>query len=283
MKFAKSGTVHLVGAGPGDPKLLTVRAHELIASCEVLAYDELVPESILSIAPARAERIAVGRRACGVRHHDASIHPAIIARAVAGHDVVRLKGGDPMIFGRGGEEISELRATNIPYEIVPGITSALGAAASLGFSLTHRGIASGVTLRTGHRAETGKSYKETLVYYMGLASLEEIARELVSEGHARSTPALVVASATRPEERHARGTLATIARLATDAALESPALLFVGEVVGLDSSPARRALRLVTSARARRIARPSDAPRASNGAAARVHFARIDRPAKSVR
>jgi uroporphyrin-III C-methyltransferase len=283
VKSVKSGTVHLVGAGPGDPKLLTMRAHELIASCEVLAYDELVSESILSIAPVRAERIAVGRRACGVRHHDASIHPAIIARALAGHAVVRLKGGDPMIFGRGGEEISELRAANVRYEIVPGITSALGAAASLGFSLTRRGVASGVALRTGHRAKPGQSSEETLVYYMGLASLGEIARELVAEGHAPSTPALVVASATRPEERHVRGTLATIASLAKDAALESPAILFVGEVVGLDSSPARRALRLVTSARARRTARPSAALRVSSGAANHVQFARIDRPAKSVR
>jgi len=248
------GTVFLVGAGPGDPKLLTVRAHELISRAEVLAHDELVPEAILSIAPRRAERIRVGRRAktrrelgCrarGVRHHEARIHPRVIERARAGRDVVRLKGGDPMIFGRGGEEIAELRAAGIPFEVIPGITAALGAAASLAFPLTHRDVAHSVTLRTGHRASSEPA-KETLVFYMGLSELEPIAASLVAEGHARTTPALVVASATRPEQKHVLGTLAEIAARTREADLESPALFFVGEAVASAAASPARILRLV--------------------------------------
>lgn len=283
------GTVRLVGAGPGDPELLTVRAYALVTSCAVLAYDELVPDAILALAPKRAERIAVGRRARGVRHHDARIHPAILARAREGRDVVRLKGGDPMIFGRGGEEIAELARAGIPYEVVPGITAALGAAASLGFPLTHRDVAGAVTFRAGHRASPAKTRateNPTLVFYMGLSELDAIASELRASGLSPETPALVVASATRPEERHVQGTLATIAQRARDASLASPALLFVGEVV----RQARARLRLVRSPaiektlrRAPRSAPPSAAIPRATSAANHVQFARIDRPAKSLR
>ncbi len=226
----RRGTVYLVGAGPGDPKLLTVRAHELLTRCDVLAHDELVPRAILSLAPRTAERIRVGRRSGGVRFHEARIHPAVIARARSGRDVVRLKGGDPMVFGRGGEEIEELRAANIPFEVVPGITSALGAAAALEFPLTHRDAAQSVTLRTG-RTAIASANDNTLVMYMGLADLESICSTLIAEGHSPTTPALVVASATRPDQRHVKGTLATISLLTREADLASPALLFVGTVV----------------------------------------------------
>ena len=245
------GTVFLVGAGPGDPELLTVRAHGLVSRCEVLAHDELVPEEILALAPRRAERIRVGRRGGGVRHHDARIHPLVIERALAGRDVVRLKGGDPMIFGRGGEEIEELRNAGVPLEVVPGITAALGAASSLAFPLTHRDVAHGVTLRTGHRAKPGKSRDETLVFYMGLGELESLASSLVEEGHAPETPALVVSNATRKTERHVLATLATIAPLTRAARLAAPAILFVGPAIatarGRATAP-RRPLRLVRSA-----------------------------------
>jgi siroheme synthase len=133
----------LVGAGPGDPDLLTVRAHRLLSSADVLAYDELVSPEILAIAPASAERIAVGRRAQGCRHHEARIHPAVIERALSGRDVVRLKGGDPFVFGRGGEEAEELAAARVPFEVVPGISAALGAAASTHIPLTHRDVSGG--------------------------------------------------------------------------------------------------------------------------------------------
>jgi uroporphyrin-III C-methyltransferase/precorrin-2 dehydrogenase/sirohydrochlorin ferrochelatase len=240
------GKVSLVGAGPGDPKLLTVRAHELLSRCDVLAHDELVSEAILAIAPRRAERIRVGRRGRGVRHHDARIHPLVITRAQEGRNVVRLKGGDPMIFGRGGEEIEELRAAGIPFEVVPGITAALGAAASLAFPLTHRDAAHAVTLRTAHRAAT-KTGAETLVFYMGLAELESLTTALIGEGHAPATPALVVSNATRKNERHVLATLSTIATRTRSARLETPALLFVGAVVASAASRAPSRLRLLST------------------------------------
>jgi uroporphyrin-III C-methyltransferase/precorrin-2 dehydrogenase/sirohydrochlorin ferrochelatase len=243
VKAKRRGVVYLVGAGPGDPELLTVRASHLLASCEVLAHDELVSEAILSLTPRGAERIRVGRRARGVRHHDARIHPLVIERALDGLDVVRLKGGDPMVFGRGGEEIDELRAAGIAFEVVPGITAALGAAAALAFPLTHRDSAHAVTLRAARTAKSSSklSGEETLVYYMGLAELETTCRELVAAGHWKSTPALVVSSATRPEQRHVLGTLANVCQRARSERLESPALLFVGEVVSRASLVTSRA------------------------------------------
>jgi uroporphyrin-III C-methyltransferase len=242
------GKVFLVGAGPGDPKLLTVRAHELVSRCDVLAHDELVTEPILAIAPRRAERIRVGRRGRGVRHHEGRIHPLVIERALQGRDVVRLKGGDPMIFGRGGEEIEELRAAGIPFEVVPGITAALGAAASLAFPLTHRDLAHGVTLRTAHRAGGAKNDADTLVFYMGLASLPSLASSLIDEGHAPTTPALAVSNATRKTQRHVLATLSTIAPLTRAARLETPAILFVGAAVASASVNPARALRLLRTA-----------------------------------
>src|SRR5580658_9802180 len=149
---AARGKVWLVGAGPGDPELLTVKAHRLLASARVVAYDELVSPAVLALAPADAERIPVGRRAAGCRHHEARIHPTIVLRALAGRDVVRLKGGDPMIFGRGGEEAEELEAARVPFEIVPGISAALAAAAESHIPLTHRELASQVTFATAHAA-----------------------------------------------------------------------------------------------------------------------------------
>ena len=240
---AGPGKVWLVGAGPGDPELLTLRAHTLLTTAAVLAFDELVPSAILSLAPDGAERIPVGRRAKGCRHHEARIHPLVVERALQGKDVVRLKGGDPLVFGRGGEEAAELAAQGIPFAIVPGITAALGAAASVGIPLTHREHASMVTFATAHAAgsEDGLTPLHdraldvpphgTLVFYMGLARLEPTCATLIERGRPAGTPAAVISQATLPGERVVFGTLADIAARARDAAIEAPAILIVGEVV----------------------------------------------------
>src|SRR5580658_2054902 len=175
VRVVQRGKVWLVGAGPGDPDLLTVRAHRLVTGAGVIAHDELVPEAILALAPRGAELIAVGRRAGGCRHHEARIHPLIVVRAVEGKDVVRLKGGDPFVFGRGGEEAEELAAARVPFEVVPGISAALGAAALANIPLTHRECSASVTLVTAHAAGGDPDIvatvppSGTLVFYMGLA------------------------------------------------------------------------------------------------------------------
>jgi uroporphyrin-III C-methyltransferase len=231
------GKVWLVGAGPGDPELLTLRAARVLGVADVVAYDELVAREIVAMAPASAERIAVGRRAGGCKHHDAKIHPLVITRALEGKTIVRLKGGDPLVFGRGGEEAEELAAARIPFEIVPGISAALGAAASTHIPLTHREVARSVTFCTAHASngvvDVGGSVPAngTIVFYMGLGSLEATCESLVAAGRDRATPAAVVSRATTPDERIVVGTLASIARLVADAALEAPALLIVGDVV----------------------------------------------------
>jgi uroporphyrin-III C-methyltransferase len=237
VRSIRRGKVWLVGAGPGDPELLTVRAHRLIATAQVVAYDELVGPEILSIAPVGAELIAVGRRAGGCRHHEARIHPVVIERALEGKDVVRLKGGDPLVFGRGGEEAEELAVARVPFEVVPGISAALGAAASANIPLTHRECSASVTLVTAHAASGDPDVvatvppSGTLVFYMGLARIDETCRALVAAGRAASTPAAVVSRATLPDARVVVGTLADIAAKTGDAGLVAPALLVVGEVV----------------------------------------------------
>lgn len=230
------GKVFLVGAGPGDPELLTVRAHRLISAAEVLAYDELVPEEILSLAPATCERIPVGRRARGCRHHEARIHPAVIARALLGRTVVRLKGGDPFVFGRGGEEAEELAAAQVPFEVVPGISAALGAAASTGIPLTHREVSRSVTFATAHATDgladvRALSRDGTLVLYMGLGRLSETVSALLEAGWPPSTPVAVVARATRPDQALVSATLADVVASVTAVSLPTPALVIVGEVV----------------------------------------------------
>jgi uroporphyrin-III C-methyltransferase len=245
------GKVSLVGAGPGDPELLTVRAHRLLASADVVAYDELVSKEILSIAPPTAELIPVGRRANGCRHHEGKLHPLVVARALAGRNVVRLKGGDPFVFGRGGEEAEELAAAGIPFDVVPGISAALGAAAALHIPLTHREVATSVTLATAHGSSderegellAGIPASGTLVFYMGLGKLAARAASLVQGGRSPSTPVVVVSKATLPSERAVHGTLATIAERVREAALPAPALVIVGEVVARAvASPVPRAV-----------------------------------------
>jgi uroporphyrin-III C-methyltransferase len=232
------GKVWLVGAGPGSADLLTLRAARALAEADVVAYDELVSREILALAPASAERVAVGRRAAGCRHHEARIHPLVILRALEGKTVVRLKGGDPYVFGRGGEEAEELAAARVPFEVVPGISAALGAAASTHIPLTHRDASSHVTFATAHCAkdddvtcvdELPKS--GTIVLYMGLGKLEATLAALVAAGRAPQTPAAVVSHATLPDERTVTGTLEDLAARVRAAELPAPALIVVGEVV----------------------------------------------------
>jgi uroporphyrin-III C-methyltransferase len=245
---AKPGTVFLVGAGPGNPDLLTVRAHRLLTNAKVVAHDELVASEILALAPKTAELFSVGRRAassmperiaknCSVQN--TRIHPAVISRALAGHDVVRLKGGDPYVFGRGGEEAEALAEAGIPFEVVPGISAALGAAASVRVPLTFRNESTSVTLATAHAAtEDGDRAlfsaipaSGTVVFYMGLARLEATLAAVVASGRSAETPAMVISHATLPTERFVEGTLSTLARLVRAAELPAPALLLVGEAI----------------------------------------------------
>src|ERR1019366_8083553 len=233
----RRGKVWLVGAGPGDPELLTVRAHRLLASARVVAHDELVAPEILALAPPDAERIPVGRRASGCRHHEARIHPLIVQRALEGHEGVPLKGGDPFIFGRGGEEAEELAAARVPFEVVPGISAALGAAAAAAIPLTHRECAASVTFVTAHAAQgepdvaSNVPPEGTLVFYMGLARIEETCAALISTGRSAATPAAVVSRATLPDAKLVIGTIGDIADRVRGAHVEAPALLIVGEVV----------------------------------------------------
>ncbi len=233
----KRGKVWLVGAGPGHPDLLTVRAHRLIIAAEVVAYDELVSAEILAMVPAGAEKIPVGRRANGCRHHEGRIHPLVIERALEGREVVRLKGGDPFVFGRGGEEAQELAAAGVPFEVVPGISAALGAAASANIPLTHRECASSVTLVTAHAAHGENDLtpnlpqRGTLVFYMGLGHVEETCAALVASGRSSETPAALVARATLADERVVEGNLTNLAERVRESAVEGPALLIVGDVV----------------------------------------------------
>lgn len=239
VRLAPRGRVFLVGAGPGDPELLTVRAHRLLSSADVVAYDELVAPAILALAPPGAELIAVGRRR-GTCPEAPAIHLLVLERALEGRDVVRIKGGDPMIFGRGGEEAEQLTALRIPFEIVPGVSAALGAAASTGIPLTHRDAASSVSFVTAHKRHDSDDEDDlasrvpragTVVFYMGLATLRETARALVAAGRSPATPVAVVSHATLASQREVIADLATIADAVEAAALPAPALVIVGEVV----------------------------------------------------
>lgn len=236
-KNAPRGRVYLVGAGPGDPDLLTVKALRILERASIVAYDELVGPAIMELIPPGAERIAVGRRK-GTCPNAPSIHPAVLERALAGRDVVRLKGGDPMIFGRGAEEAAELTALAIPFEIVPGISAALGAAATSGIPLTHRDASASVTFATAQRRHDREGdplddlpREGTLVLYMGLSTLADTATRLLAAGRAPSTPVAVISRATLPDETVITGTLVTIASDVIRANLPTPALVVIGEVV----------------------------------------------------
>jgi uroporphyrinogen III methyltransferase/synthase len=229
--------VYLVGAGPGDPDLITVKGRRLLARAGAVLYDHLANPSLLDLAPPEAERIYVGKKRAEHAHSQAKIIEMMVDRARRGMNVVRLKGGDPFIFGRGGEEVEGLAAAGIPYEVVPGVTSPLGIAAYTGVPLTHREHTSVVTFVTGHDLAAvnwaSVAGSETLVVFMGLHHLPEIVASLISAGRPISTPAMAVQWGTRPWQRTVTGTLTDIVSRVEAERLTPPATIIVGDVVSL--------------------------------------------------
>ncbi len=238
---APAGPVALVGAGPGDPELITVRGLRLLQQADVVLYDNLVNERILDHARRDAERIYVGkrRRFAGVRQH--RINELLLQHASAGRSVVRLKGGDPFVFGRGGEEIETLAARGIDCIVVPGITAALGAASYAGIPLTHRDLAHSVRFVTGHRVhdEVNLNWPElidpaqTLVIYMGLLGLDAICARLIDHGLPPETPSLLVERATLPECREVFASVKNLPQAVADSGVRGPTIVIVGKVVDL--------------------------------------------------
>jgi uroporphyrin-III C-methyltransferase len=237
-----SGVVHLVGAGPGDPRLITVLGLDLLRRADVVVYDRLVSPDLVAEARPEAERIFVGKEAGGHSCRQEEINDLLIHHARAGKRVVRLKGGDPFVFGRGGEEALACAEAGVPWEVVPGVTSALGVPARAGIPVTHREISGGFAVVTGHCLEGDRQNWEnlvrvdTLVILMGLSRLPEIAARLLWNGRPTDTPAAVIEQGTLPGERVVTGTLGTIAKDAARAGLRSPATVVVGEVVRLRSA-----------------------------------------------
>jgi len=236
---AQTGTVHLVGAGPGDPDLLTLRAARLIMNAKLIVHDGLVDPAILALARPGTRFVSVAKRRSRHTMPQSEINALLVAEALAGSDVVRLKGGDPFIFGRGGEEAAACRAAGVPVEVVPGISAALGAAAAAQIPLTHRDSASVVSFVAGQckgLAEqdwSGLAGKgRTLVIYMGVATAEAIAEKLMADGLAPDVPVAVIENATRRGMRVLRGPLAGLPDLVESRRVRSPALIVIGEVAG---------------------------------------------------
>jgi uroporphyrin-III C-methyltransferase len=236
----RAGVVHLVGAGPGDPDLLTVKALRLLQTADVVVHDRLAPQAILDLASPQARLIDVGKRKSRHTLPQDDINSLLVALAREGLMVVRLKGGDPFVFGRGGEELEFCRAAGVETHVVPGVTAGLAAAASAGVALTHRGLAQAVTFVTGHAASGQApdldwvalaSANQTVVVYMGLSTAPAIAARLIAAGRAPSTPVLAVQDASRADERRVLTTLRELP--AALAGLDGPALLIIGEVAGL--------------------------------------------------
>ena len=266
--MSESGTVYLVGAGPGDPGLITVAGLQRLREADVVVYDRLVNEALLKEARADAERIYVGKlpvaqgpspeplgagapshKSVPESHDQGAINRLLVVKAREGKRVVRLKGGDPFVFGRGGEEAEALRAAGILFEVVPGVTSAVSVPAYAGIPVTHRGLASTFAVITGHEAEPSSpaplpcagegridwaklaTAVDTLVFLMGTKTLPEIVEKLIANGRAAETPAAVIRWGTTPEQRTVTGTLADIASRVEDAGITPPAIMVVGEVV----------------------------------------------------
>ena len=234
------GKVYLVGAGPGDPGLMTVRGLQLLRTCQVVVYDQLVNPVVLEEAPVGAQRIFVGKQAGRHCIAQGDINEVLINYALQGYQVIRLKGGDPFVFGRGGEEAEVLADAGIPFEIVPGVSSAVAVPAYAGIPLTHRNFASSFAVVTGHEAVKSKSSVDwaklatgvdTLVILMGLHNLPAIVAKLIEHGRSPGTPAAVICRGTTAEQETVIGTLGDI--VVKSAALKAPALIVVGAVVSL--------------------------------------------------
>jgi len=236
------GNVFLVGAGPGDPKLLTIKAFELLQEAEVVIYDRLVSESILKLVSKSAEKIYVGKSSKKHELTQDKITELLIEKALDGKKVVRLKGGDPFLFGRGGEEAEALAEKDIAFEVVPGVTSAIAAAAYAGIPLTHRDYASSVAIVTGHRAENAErnvnwagiaGSVDTIVILMGVGELESTAKQLVEGGLNPDTPVALIECGTLQRQRSVMGKIGTIAKEAKKKNVKPPAVIVIGEVVNL--------------------------------------------------
>ena len=234
-----SGFVYLVGAGPGDPKLITVRGAEVLGLADVVVYDRLASPALLELAPS-AERVYAGKEPGRAAMRQEQIDSLLVDRATAGEVVVRLKGGDPYVFGRGGEEALACARAGVPFEVVPGVSSAIAAPAAAGIPVTHRGVAQSftvVTVSTAHGddvdlASAARS-ADTLVLLMAAGRLEETCRSLIEAGRPDDEPAAIVQWATTPDQRHVVGTLADLPALALAASIGPPATLVVGHVVAV--------------------------------------------------
>ncbi|MGA9393701.1 MAG: uroporphyrinogen-III C-methyltransferase [Azonexus sp.] len=237
----ETGKVWLIGAGPGDPDLLTVKAARLIAQADVLVFDHLVGDGIMDLARADARRIYAGKEASKHTLPQEAINKLLVDLAREGLEVVRLKGGDPFIFGRGGEELETLAASGIPFEVVPGVTAASGCAAYSGFPLTHRDHAQAVTFVTGHLKDHTVNLdwpalarpNQTIVFYMGIGAAAEICRQMIKHGLPPQTPAAVVRNGTLPKQQTLLATLETLPQRIAEAGVTPPALIVVGSVVNL--------------------------------------------------
>ncbi|WP_434027365.1 uroporphyrinogen-III C-methyltransferase [[Pseudomonas] boreopolis] len=238
---ARPGSVTLVGAGPGDPGLLTLNALRALGEADVILHDRLVSEAVLRLARPGAERIEVGKSAQGHSTRQEHIHALMLEHARRGRRVVRLKGGDPFVFGRGGEELEFLHDHDIAFEVVPGITAALACGAYAGIPLTHRDHAQSLRLVTAHCKDSLDTLdwqalgqdRQTLAFYMGVAGLDTIQQRLLQAGRSAATPFAIVENGSRPEQRVVTGTLADLPGTARLHAVRSPALLVVGEVAAL--------------------------------------------------
>ncbi|MGH2736773.1 MAG: uroporphyrinogen-III C-methyltransferase [Actinomycetota bacterium] len=237
---AVPGRVYLVGAGPGDPELITVRGLDLLRSCDVVLYDRLVPPELLDEAPDAAERIFVGKQPGQAHSRQIVADALMIDKARARKSIVRLKGGDPFVFGRGGEELELLAEAGVGFEVVPGVTSAVAAGTYAGIPVTHRGVAASFAVVTANEEAEGRinwadlaTGPDTLVLMMGVKSLRSVAARLIEHGRAPETPAAMVEWASLPRQRTVTATLETIAGRIEEAGLKSPATTIVGDVVGL--------------------------------------------------
>jgi len=241
-----TGKVYLVGAGPGDSKLITLRAVELLKKADVVLYDRLVSKKIISLIPKKAEKIYVGRAVGDDTTHQNTTNDLMVNYAKSKKNIVRLKGGDPIIFGRGGEEAEFLKEHNVKYEIVPGITSGIGSATYAGIPLTHRKHASSVVFVTGHedpekRKEAVKWKRlaksvDTIVIMMGLSRIDFICKELIAGGMDRNTPVAVIQNGTTPKQKTVVGTLSNIAKIVKSNKITPPTNIIIGKVVDLSKT-----------------------------------------------
>ena len=238
----QTGVVHIVGAGPGDPDLLTLKALRLLQSADVIFYDRLVGDGVLALARRDALRLYVGKAKAAHAVPQEDIERQLIDHARRGKIVIRLKGGDPFIFGRGGEELEAVKAAGIPVFVTPGITAATGCAAAASMPLTHRDLSQAVTFVTGHAKDDGEpdldwralaALGHTLVVYMGVGKADAIAARLIEHGRAASTPVAVIEKATMPGEKILKGRLADLGALIRAGSVQGPALLVVGEVAAM--------------------------------------------------